>query len=109
MLLPEQALMPVFNSLPDQAAAVSSTKAINETIDVVFPLLHGTFGEDGTIQGLFEMANIPYVGAGVLASAVGMDKITMKKVFAQEGLPQVVFRYFTRTQWDKDRIFHHGN
>jgi D-alanine-D-alanine ligase len=100
-----EALMPVFNSLPDQAAAISSTKAINETIDVVFPLLHGTFGEDGTIQGLFEMANIPYVGAGVLASAVGMDKITMKKVFAQEGLPQVVYRYFNRTQWNKDHAF----
>jgi D-alanine-D-alanine ligase len=100
-----KALMHVFNSLPDQAAAISSTKAINETIDVVFPLLHGTFGEDGTIQGLFEMANIPYVGAGVLASAVGMDKITMKKVFAQEGLPQVVYRYFNRTQWNKDHAF----
>lgn len=74
-------------------------------IDVVFPLLHGTFGEDGTIQGLFEMANIPYVGAGVLASAVGMDKIMMKKVFAQEGLPQCVFRYFNRTQWEKDSSY----
>ncbi|MBD2871238.1 D-alanine--D-alanine ligase [Paenibacillus arenilitoris] len=74
-------------------------------IDVVFPLLHGTFGEDGTIQGLFEMADIPYVGAGVLASAVGMDKILMKKVFAQEGLPQCVYRYFNRTQWEKDAAF----
>ncbi|MBH5318952.1 D-alanine--D-alanine ligase [Paenibacillus sp. GSMTC-2017] len=77
----------------------------DETIDVMFPLLHGTFGEDGTIQGLFEMANIPYVGAGVLASAVGMDKIMMKKVFAQEGLPQCVFRYFNRTQWEKDSSY----
>ena len=67
----------------------AATASVRRLIDVVFPLLHGTFGEDGTIQGLFEMANIPYVGAGVLASAVGMDKITMKKVFAQEGLPQV--------------------
>ena len=66
-------------------------------LDVIFPLLHGTFGEDGTIQGLLEMANIPYVGAGVLASAVGMDKVMMKKVFAQEGLPQCIFRHFTRT------------
>ncbi|MDF2836588.1 MAG: D-alanine--D-alanine ligase [Paenibacillus sp.] len=74
-------------------------------IDVMFPLLHGTFGEDGTIQGLFEMANVPYVGAGVLASAVGMDKIMMKKVFAQEGLPQCVFRYFNRTQWEKDASY----
>lgn len=76
-----------------------------QRIDVVFPLLHGTFGEDGTIQGLLEMANIPYVGAGVLASAVGMDKIMMKKVFAQENLPQCVFRYFNRTQWEKDSAY----
>lgn len=74
-------------------------------LDVVFPLLHGTFGEDGTIQGLLEMANMPYVGAGVMTSAVGMDKIIMKKIFAQEGLPQCVYRYFNRTQWEKDPAF----
>jgi D-alanine-D-alanine ligase len=51
-------------------------------LDVVFPTLHGPYGEDGTVQGLLELANIPYVGAGVLASAVGMDKATMKLVFA---------------------------
>ncbi|WP_435169243.1 D-alanine--D-alanine ligase [Paenibacillus glycanilyticus] len=76
-----------------------------QPIDVVFPLLHGTFGEDGTIQGLLEIADIPYVGAGVLASAAGMDKITMKKIFAYEGLPQCVFRYFNRAQWEKDASF----
>jgi len=75
-------------------------------LDVVFPLLHGTYGEDGTIQGLLEMADIPYVGGGVLASAVGMDKVMMKKVFAQEGLPQCVFRHFTRPQWEKNNEFH---
>lgn len=75
------------------------------SLDVVLPLLHGTFGEDGTIQGLLEIANIPYVGAGVLASAVGMDKAMMKKIFAQEGLPQCVFRSFTRAQWEKDQAF----
>jgi D-alanine-D-alanine ligase len=85
--------------------AISGDTSAEAPIDVMFPLLHGTFGEDGTIQGLFEMANIPYVGAGVLASAVGMDKIMMKKVFAQEGLPQCVFRYFNRTQWEKDASF----
>ncbi|TDF97253.1 D-alanine--D-alanine ligase [Paenibacillus piri] len=100
------ALQPFFNSLqladsPNPAAAGSDT----EQIDVVFPLLHGTFGEDGTIQGLLEMANIAYVGAGVLASSVGMDKVMMKKIFAQEGLPQCVFRHFTRTQWEKDQAF----
>lgn len=80
--------------------------AADQRIDVVFPLLHGTYGEDGTIQGLLEIANIPYVGAGVLASAVGMDKITMKKVFAQEGLPQCLYRHFTRKQWEKEQSYH---
>ncbi len=93
-----------------EIAQISGEHAVSlqsgqESIDVMFPLLHGTFGEDGTIQGLFEMANVPYVGAGVLASAVGMDKIMMKKIFAQEGLPQCVFRYFNRTQWAKDAAF----
>jgi D-alanine-D-alanine ligase len=58
-------------------------------LDVVFPLVHGTYGEDGTLQGLLELANIPYVGAGVLASAVGMDKIVQKMIFAEAGLPVV--------------------
>jgi len=93
-----EAIASIFQKLSDQAEP-------NERIDVMFPLLHGTFGEDGTIQGLFEMANMPYVGAGVLASAVGMDKILMKKVFAQEELPQCVYRYFNRTQWEKDASY----
>ncbi|WP_438349172.1 D-alanine--D-alanine ligase [Paenibacillus sp. FA6] len=71
-------------------------------VDLMFPLLHGTFGEDGTIQGLFEMANMPYVGAGVLPSAAGMDKVIMKKLFAEAGLPQCGYRYFTRSQWKHD-------
>jgi len=93
------ALMPIFAGLSDEESGKSAS------VDVVFPLLHGTFGEDGTIQGMLEMANIPYVGAGVLASSVGMDKILMKKVFAHEGLPQCVYRYFNRTQWEKDPAF----
>ncbi|MDP4098299.1 D-alanine--D-alanine ligase [Paenibacillus sp. P96] len=71
--------------------------------DIMFPLLHGTFGEDGTIQGLFEMADMPYVGAGVLASAAGMDKGVMKKLFAQAGLPQVEYCYFHHAQWESGR------
>ncbi|SDW24657.1 D-alanine-D-alanine ligase [Marininema mesophilum] len=67
-------------------------------IDVVFPVLHGTFGEDGTIQGLLEIADIPYVGAGVLASAVGMDKVMTKKIFANEGLPQGDFVQVLRSR-----------
>src|SRR5215467_9081543 len=58
-------------------------------VDVVFPIVHGTYGEDGTIQGLFELANIPYVGAGVLGSAVGMDKDVMKRLLRDAGLPIV--------------------
>ncbi|WP_159888263.1 D-alanine--D-alanine ligase [Paenibacillus puerhi] len=100
------ALQPIFGSL----AASATTDAArpvgsNAPFDVVLPLLHGTFGEDGTIQGLLEMANVAYVGAGVLASSVGMDKVMMKRVFAQDGLPQCVFRHFTRTQWEKDNAF----
>lgn len=71
-------------------------------IDVAFPLLHGTNGEDGTIQGLFEMANLPYVGAGVLASAAGMDKVIMKKLFAEAGLEQCQYCYFTASEWERN-------
>lgn len=73
----------------------------DEKLDVVFPVLHGTFGEDGTIQGLLEMANIPYVGCGVLASATGMDKVVMKRLFREAGLPIVNFTWFLRTAWDE--------
>ncbi len=84
----------------------SDLSELESAIDVVFPLLHGTYGEDGTIQGLLEMANLPYVGAGVLSSAVGMDKVMMKKVFAQEELPQCLYRHFTRSGWRRDSAFH---
>lgn len=73
-----------------------------EKIDVIFPVLHGTYGEDGTIQGLFEMANIPYVGCGVLASAAGMDKVIMKHLFREAGLPMTDFIWFTRRQWESN-------
>jgi len=72
------------------------------TVDVVFPVLHGPYGEDGTIQGMLELAGIPYVGSGVLASAVGMDKLTMKKIFAHHGLPQVEWLGLTRKDWESD-------
>src|SRR5215213_1063736 len=71
-------------------------------VDVVFPVLHGPYGEDGTIQGMLELAGIPYVGSGILASAVGMDKLTMKKVFAHHGLPQVEWVGLTRKEWEGD-------
>jgi D-alanine-D-alanine ligase len=66
--------------------------------DVYFPVLHGTYGEDGTVQGLLELAGVPYVGSGVAASAAGMDKELMKALFAQAGLPQVPYR-----------VLHHGD
>ena len=72
-------------------------------LDVVFPVLHGPYGEDGTVQGLLELANLPYVGCGVLASAVGMDKAMMKVVFAQHGLPQVDYGVVLRTEWERNR------
>jgi D-alanine-D-alanine ligase len=72
-------------------------------VDVVFPVLHGTFGEDGTVQGLLELANMPYVGAGVLGSAIGMDKDVQKRLFAQAGLPVVPFVVFRRSEWEKNR------
>lgn len=71
--------------------------------DIVFPLLHGTNGEDGTVQGFFEVLNIPYVGNGVLASSAGMDKVSMKQLFAQVGLKQVPYVHFIRSQWQADR------
>ena len=71
-----------------------------KAIDVVFPVLHGTFGEDGTIQGLFELAGIAYVGSGVLGSSAGMDKDAMKRLFAQAGLPIVKHVTILRSEWE---------
>lgn len=72
-------------------------------LDVIFPVLHGPFGEDGTIQGLLELANVPYVGAGVLASAVGMDKGMMKIVFAGHGLPVCPYTIVRAHEWEARR------
>ena len=69
-------------------------------VDVIFPVVHGPYGEDGTLQGLLELANIPYVGAGVLASAVGMDKAIMKGIFRQAGLPVVDYMVLLRRRWE---------
>jgi D-alanine-D-alanine ligase len=70
-------------------------------LDVIFPMLHGPYGEDGTIQGLLELANVPYVGCGVLASAVGMDKAVMKVLFAARGLPVCPYRVILRHEWER--------
>jgi D-alanine-D-alanine ligase len=71
-------------------------------VDVVFPVLHGPYGEDGTVQGLLELLNVPYVGSGVLGSAVGMDKAMMKMVFAARGLPVGPYLAVLRHEWTKD-------
>ncbi|MCS6801487.1 MAG: D-alanine--D-alanine ligase family protein [Chloroflexota bacterium] len=72
-------------------------------LDVAFPCVHGTNGEDGTLQGLFELANLPYVGAGVTGAALGMDKIVMKAVFRDAGIPVVESRWFTRSEWLREK------
>ena len=94
-------------NLPVQVSARSIFKAAGaeneqEGIDAVFPVLHGCNGEDGTIQGMFELAGIPYVGPGVLASALGMDKAYSKIVFEKEGIPQGKYLVFTRKQIERD-------
>jgi D-alanine-D-alanine ligase len=83
---------------PNRQALVSLGGESNPRLDVLFPVTHGTFGEDGTLQGLLELANIPYVGAGVLASAVGMDKIIQKQLHEQAGLPVVKYRWFLSSE-----------
>lgn len=70
-------------------------------LDVIFPVLHGTYGEDGTIQGLFEMCDIPYVGCGVLASSCGMDKVVMKTLFRDADLPICKYVWFLRSEWER--------
>ncbi len=74
-----------------------------EKLDCGFPVLHGTFGEDGTIQGLLEMADMPYVGCGVLASSTGMDKAFMKTLFQDAGLPICDYLWFLRDEWERNR------
>jgi D-alanine-D-alanine ligase len=92
------------SNLPDVTQGGQSVpSSLTEEIDVVIPVLHGTFGEDGSIQGMLELLDVPYVGAGILASAVGLDKVFMKTVFLAAGLPQVLFTSYTRREWEKNR------
>jgi len=85
-------------ALSQEVAMIPPT--LGQEIDVIIPVLHGSYGEDGTIQGMLEMLDLPYVGAGVLASAVGMDKVFMKKLFAAAGLPQVNYTFYTRGHFE---------
>jgi D-alanine-D-alanine ligase len=84
------------------ARPATQTLISGVSLDVVFPVLHGPYGEDGTVQGLLELANVPYVGAGVLASAVGMDKAAMKLVFAAKGLSICDYEVVLKHDWQRD-------
>ncbi|HDD24581.1 MAG TPA: D-alanine--D-alanine ligase [Chloroflexi bacterium] len=86
--------------LKETSRAIEATRLAE--LDVVFPVLHGPYGEDGTVQGLLELAGIPYVGAGVIASGVGMDKVIFKNVVQAHGLPIVDYLTFNRKAWEAD-------
>ncbi|MEI9978838.1 MAG: D-alanine--D-alanine ligase family protein [Edaphobacter sp.] len=88
--------------LSASAEIVQQSSPLTQSLDVIFPVLHGTFGEDGTIQGLLELADIAYVGSGVLGSATGMDKSIMKQLFAAAGLPQTPHINLLRSKWRAD-------
>jgi D-alanine-D-alanine ligase len=94
---------------PSTGSLSTSPVVSGMSLDVVFPVLHGPYGEDGTIQGLLELANVPYVGAGVLASAVGMDKAAMKLVFAAKRLPICDYEVVMKRDWQRDerRVLQH--
>lgn len=86
-------------------APESAFKFFNKiSADIYFPVIHGTFGEDGTLQGLFEMADVPYTGSGVTGSAVGMDKIIQKSVFRDSNLPIVKYLWFLKSEWENNRV-----
>lgn len=87
---------------PGLVAFNGAVSPSRQPLDVAFPLVHGTYGEDGCVQGLLELAGVPYVGAGVLGSAVGMDKIVMKRVFVAAGLPVVPYLEVSRSAWERD-------
>jgi len=96
-------IQPKSKSLQLNASAeIAQATPLTQSLDVIFPVLHGTFGEDGTIQGLLELADIAYVGSGVLGSATGMDKTVMKQLFAAAGLPQTPHVNLLRTEWTAD-------
>lgn len=85
------------------APVQTATHALAAGLDVVFPVLHGPYGEDGTVQGFLELAGLPYVGAGVLGSALGMDKAMMKSILRNAGLPVMDFRLVLRRRWEAAR------
>lgn len=107
MLDPEDSMRALAARTPTPATGSGTLAELDaRAFDVVFPLLHGPYGEDGTVQGMLELTGVPYVGSGVLGSAVGMDKLAMKAVFAAHGLPQVAYAAVAAHRWrtDRDRI-----
>jgi D-alanine-D-alanine ligase len=111
-LLPEvleqgEAVIPSADPTGPRLVALTRSNVLSNShafLDVVFPVLHGTFGEDGTVQGLLELADLPYVGAGVLASAVGMDKDIMKRLFRDAALPVLPWELALRSEWEKNPV-----
>lgn len=91
------------SSLKKVETKQSAVLNLGGKVDVIFPVIHGPNGEDGTIQGLLELANLPYVGTGVMASAIGMDKLMMKNVFAQVGLNQVKYIGLLRSRLEREQ------
>ncbi len=100
LLPPEPAQNHFLMQVPSDSRSIGN----RVKVDVVFPALHGTYGEDGTIQGLLDMANLPYVGAGVLGSSVGMDKDVMKRLLQHAGVPMVDFLAFLDSQWQRHPV-----
>lgn len=88
--------------MPGKRGSRELTARLGEALDVIFPVLHGPYGEDGTVQGMLALTGIPYVGSEVLGSAVGMDKITMKSVFRDHGLPVAPYLGVTRAEWERN-------
>src|SRR5438477_4046169 len=87
---------------PSSDGSLTVAANVSQPLDVIFPVLHGPYGEDGSVQGAIELAGIPYVGSGVLGSAVGMDKDVMKNVFIAHGLPVAPFVCVLRSVWAQD-------
>ncbi len=88
--------------VPGKNGMTEMTARVGERLDVIFPVLHGPYGEDGTVQGALALAGIPYIGSEVLGSAVGMDKITMKSLFRDHGLPVPPYTSTSRAEWERD-------
>ena len=97
----EDTVLAIERGLDSRADTTGAATVTGVGLDVVFPVLHGPYGEDGTVQGLLELANVPYVGAGVLGSAVGMDKAVMKTLFAARDLPVGPYAVVLRPEWNR--------